>query len=929
LAFSLLLCAALSCSSSTPDGRGGTGASTATGATSGQGPGQGGSSTSGSGTGATGAIISFAGTAGSATCTPDTGPYCGDLMVNQASETCDDGNALPGDGCTGLCAKEPNFDCPAQGGKCTSTLKCGDGKRSPGEACDDGNVVAGDGCSADCSILEPGWYCPTAGMPCMRANGVCGDSRVQPGETCDDGGVMDGDGCGASCRVEPGWRCTQPGQKCQLVPVCGNGTREGTEECDDTNMNSADGCSSTCHVEPGFLCPTAGQPCKRTVCGDGKREGSECCDDGNKLSFDGCTPDCTCEPECPATGACTSRCGNGIVEGGEVCDDGNLLGGDGCSATCQTESGFACAIPECTKLNGLCTITVPAVFRDFNGSTSPGGHPDFQPGTPSHFSVAKGLVQATWDAEKKPVFSGSGTCVSEDGLTQTACAAPPAFIHSVASFKQWYRDDAINSKAIPGTIRLWDNGKGGYVNRFGPNGEQFAGYPKGMVNGVTYPEPQQCDDTDCTGARCATVPAGMVCLNDCVPWGDNKQACFAVQALYDGNPLFFPLDPVHAGILTDSRWSAKVPAQYGYMTWPWEQAVGPSIGLMPSGVKCDAASDPNPDKAKANWCHNFGFTTEVKYWFRYDSTVTARLDFTGDDDVWVFVNGKLAVDLGGWHVPLDGSVTIDSASAASYGLENGKVYQIGVFQAERQTEGSSFRLTLSGFNLSPSVCTPKCGDGVVTVNEECDAGAANSDGACGACKTNCTFGPRCGDSVTQADCAEECDDGVNIGGYNQCGAMCKLAERCGDGVTQAAFGEQCDDGAMNGMPGHCTTGCGVPGFCGDGVVQAPEECDNGINDNSYGGCSSDCHFGPRCGDSVVQKDGGEDCDLGAQNQDGVYGGCTPRCELGPHCGDGLVQGTEQCDPGNGMTMAAVMTSNAGCTSTNSTCDANCRAAPVR
>ncbi|MCG8425063.1 MAG: hypothetical protein MJE77_44850 [Proteobacteria bacterium] len=53
--------------------------------------------------------------------------------------------------------------------------------------CDDGNNIPGDGCSADCKSDE-----------------TCGNrvADFPAGETCDDGNNLDGAGCRADCTNE-------------------------------------------------------------------------------------------------------------------------------------------------------------------------------------------------------------------------------------------------------------------------------------------------------------------------------------------------------------------------------------------------------------------------------------------------------------------------------------------------------------------------------------------------------------------------------------------------------------------------------------------------------------------------------------------------------------------------------------------------------
>jgi fibro-slime domain-containing protein len=87
--------------------------------------------------------------------------------------------------------------------------------------------------------------------------------------------------------------------------------------------------------------------------------------------------------------------------------------------------------------------------------------------------------------------------------------------------------------------------------------------------------------------------------------------------------------------------------------------------------------------------HNFLFTTEIHATFVYRGGEKFR--FEGDDDVFVFINGKLAIDLGGVHEKQGADIDFD-ASAATLGLVKDQVHTLDVFHAERHTIESHFRM---------------------------------------------------------------------------------------------------------------------------------------------------------------------------------------------------------------------------------------------
>jgi cysteine-rich repeat protein len=365
---------------------------------------------------------------------------CGDGLL-ASPERCDDGNRVGADGCSTVCEVEPYYSCVGAG-LSTCTRSCGNGVIDPAlatpglatvgqgteESCDDGNAVSGDGCNAYCAV-ERTFTCTGTPSVCTGpATSLCGNGTVDADETCDDSNTIAGDGCsfcasdlpgptgilslsGNHTTADPTW--TRPEDNCTQLETATNfhyerfyvhnpfSTRQtylvdvdwledgylhvydeafdpsaplngscitGNDDWPDLGLNRESRAQFT--AEPGqtltlvvstFAAGIALNAYTLNItqpCGDGVLNAnslsrtSEECDDGNRVSGDGCSASCLPEPGFVCTGAtCTRLCGNGALDGAEQCDDANALDGDGCTLSCEVEPGFLCR-----GLPGACSV---------------------------------------------------------------------------------------------------------------------------------------------------------------------------------------------------------------------------------------------------------------------------------------------------------------------------------------------------------------------------------------------------------------------------------------------------------------------------------------------------------------------------------------------------------------------------------------------
>jgi fibro-slime domain-containing protein len=110
---------------------------------------------------------------------------------------------------------------------------------------------------------------------------------------------------------------------------------------------------------------------------------------------------------------------------------------------------------------------------------------------------------------------------------------------------------------------------------------------------------------------------------------------------------------------------------------PYYQSLG---GFFPIEGQLFGNPGGTPDR-------NFHFTFELHTQFIFDAAGNYVFKFIGDDDVWVFIDGKMVIDLGGVHSAKDQYVDLNRL-----GLQHGHTYTLDFFFAERHRTQSNFRI---------------------------------------------------------------------------------------------------------------------------------------------------------------------------------------------------------------------------------------------
>ncbi len=242
----------------------------------------------------------------------------GDATVDSAADGSMDSGMLPS--CAGI---GDGASC-GDGFICLSSVcgpsRCGDGfvDTERGESCDDGNAINGDGCDDDCTATCAADADCDDGDPCNGAE-TCTDARCVLG-------LVPADGTATCTTAGGGTDGTCYGGLCS-PPDCGNGMVDTDEDCDDgRNGNNDDGCRDDCT----FTCTDDTSCDDGDAC-----NGAETCDATAHTCTNPDDLDCDDADDCTADSCDTETgCINALIDGdmdgyaAPTCTTAGLMGDD-------------------------------------------------------------------------------------------------------------------------------------------------------------------------------------------------------------------------------------------------------------------------------------------------------------------------------------------------------------------------------------------------------------------------------------------------------------------------------------------------------------------------------------------------------------------------------------------------------------------------
>ena len=332
-----------------------------------------------------------------------------------------------------------------------------------------------------------------------------------------------------------------------------------------------------------------------------------------------------------------------------------------------------CGVPAM----GQNVLELTGTLRDFNDT-----HSDFENHANWQFPLITGMVQQTLGPDGRPMLN----------------------VNTVTN-----ADDPLDRAVIYVTFSPMPTPTSAYIT----STKDLSNVVLKLSNGVEY----KYDNLTCGQSATFAVPqeqAGATLVGCWVKSGRNASG----DGPGYGELMWVPVDENSPGVVIPAQW--RIASVASFTQWynnvtDVNQSIKHTITLTDpdgDGVYRYEASKHNGQSffpldgllfGNQGRPHNYHFTYNIHTKFTYTDPATREpmtFTFSGDDDVWVYINKKLVVDLGGVHAEQYANVNVDTI-AAQIGMEPGKTYDFDFFFAERHTTESNFTIETSIQFLSP------------------------------------------------------------------------------------------------------------------------------------------------------------------------------------------------------------------------------------